>query len=81
MDNLFIGTFSTGISYCDRSRMEDGDYKHIAFLDYRTLTLTWRSQAPAAMRTAIKTHAATIQARRGEQYEISSCGQTVRLGA
>jgi hypothetical protein len=76
---LFIGVFPAGISYADRTKEEDGDYKKIAFLPYRSLEL--EIHAPRSeLLPQIKEHAATIQARRGELFEVSTCGQTVKLG-
>ena len=80
-DNLFMGVFPGGISYADRSREEHGDYMSIAFLDFATLTLTWRNNCPPEMRERIETDAAEIQAREGELYQVSTVGQTVRLGS
>ena len=78
---LFIGIYPGGISYVDRHRERHGDYASLAFLPYDTLVLKVQRDCPKELRTEIEAHAATIQARRGEQYEVSTCGQTVRLGA
>lgn len=80
-ERLFIGTFPTGIAYADRSREWDGDYLTLARLPFRTLVLEWSgAKVPADMRAAIEAHAKSIQARRGEEYQISTAGQTVLLG-
>lgn len=80
-DRLFIGCFPTGLSYADRSREENGDFMRIAFISYATLKLEWRAKrVPADLRKQIEAHAKKLQARKGEQYEVSSCGQTVTLG-
>jgi hypothetical protein len=81
MDRLFIGCYPTGIVYADRTQEKHGDYKRVAFLSYETLHLIWRdTNIPLDLRAAIVAHALTIQARRGQQFETSSCGQTVTLG-
>jgi len=79
-DRLFIGVYSTGISYADRKREKHGDYAKCAFLDFDTLTLKFYPDCPASLRKEIEQHAATIQARRGEQYPIDASGHTVTLG-
>jgi hypothetical protein len=77
--SLFIGVFPGGISYCDRRREEHGDYQKIAFLPYRSLEL--KIYHPKSdLLPAIEKHAADIQAKRGQPFEISTCGQTVMLG-
>ena len=78
-DALFIGIFPGGIVYCDRTKEEHGDYKKIAFLPYGSLKL--EVYAPESkLVPAIQAHAAEIQARRGQEFAISQCGQTVLLG-
>lgn len=78
---LFIGTFPAGIVYADRRREEHGDYQRVAFLPYSTLELETNPKAHKQLARQVAEHAATIQARRGEQFQISTCGQTVTLGA
>jgi hypothetical protein len=77
---LFIGVFPAGISYADRTVERHGDYKRLAFLSYATLRLVIETDCPKGLRPAIVAHAATLQARKGEQFEVSTCGQTVLLG-
>lgn len=79
-DPLFIGCFATGIGYADRTREVNGDYKHLAFLSFATLKLEEEPGIRPDLADRIRKHAATIQARRGEQYVVSGCGQTVLLG-
>ena len=76
---LFVGVFPCGISYCDRSIETSGDYLRVAFLPYDTLELRVYAPQSSLLPQVIK-DAATIQARRGEQYDTSDCGQTVLLG-
>ncbi|HSX22265.1 MAG TPA: hypothetical protein VLE97_05770 [Gaiellaceae bacterium] len=81
-NRLFIGTMPTGIRYADRHRERGGDYLPIAFLPYSTLQLEWEPRVPVALelREQIQRHADSVRARRGQDYPISSSGQTVRLG-
>jgi hypothetical protein len=79
--DLFIGVYSTGISYADKSREVHGDYARCAFLDYATLTLKFQSDCPPGLRAEIARDAAKIQARRGEQFSTDSSGHTVTLGS
>lgn len=82
---LFIGVYPAGIVYADRGREEHGDYKRIAFLDYATLTFQPEklsgSEVDRELLRLAREHAATVQAKRGELYQISSTGQTVLLGS
>ena len=83
-DRLFIGVFPAGLSYCDRTREEHGDYVKLAFLSYRTLRLSFTpagSAAPKSLYDEIKAHAIGMQRRRGEAFEVSATGQTVILGS
>jgi hypothetical protein len=80
LPQLFIGVFPCGISYADRHHEEHGDYKSLAFLPYSSLVLEFRKDCPVELRGKIIASAAAIQARKGEQYQISGCGQTVLLG-
>jgi hypothetical protein len=77
---IFAGVYPCGIVYADRKKEVAGDYKRLAFLDYATLTLDVEKDAPADLVSEIRVDAALIQARRGEQFQISSCNQTVTLG-
>jgi hypothetical protein len=79
-DRLFIGVFPAGISYADRERIRAGDYARLAFLSYATLVLDVEPDCPEYLRKEIEGHAATLQARRGEHYEVSAAGQMVLLG-
>jgi hypothetical protein len=80
-DRLFIGIFPGGISYADRFREEHGDYKKLAFLPYDTLRIKWYETSRPALVAEIIKHAASILERRGQDFEVSACGQTVRLGS
>jgi hypothetical protein len=77
---LFIGVYPAGLVYADRGREEHGDYARLAFLSYRTLTLDF-SPGSEAFRAVIEAHAAKVQAKRGERFEVSTCGQSVLLGS
>jgi hypothetical protein len=79
-DPLFIGLFPAGVSYADRTAEKDGDYKRLAFLPYDTLALEIQKDCPLELRHRIVEDAKTIQARRGQPFRISTCGQTVTLG-
>lgn len=78
-DRLFIGIYPGGIVYADREREKYGDYLRAAFLPYHSLELVMSACDPALVQP-IKDHAATIQARRGEQFKIDCAGHTVVLG-
>ena len=79
-DRLFIGVLATGIGYFDRWEEEDGDYKRLAILFFSDLNLDLRDDCPPELKTIIEDDAASIQARRGEQYQVSGSGQMITLG-
>jgi hypothetical protein len=79
-NRLFIGTFPGGIVYADRLKEEHGDYQRVAFLPYGSLRLEINRKADKRLAQAATEHAATMQARKGERFQISTCGQTIVLG-
>jgi hypothetical protein len=80
-ERVFRGVYPAGLVYADRQHEVDGDYARLAFLPFDTLTPVWQATCPRALRPEIQADMDTIRARRGEQFEISTCGQTVLLGS
>ena len=79
-EQLFIGVFSTGIAYADRTIERHGDYKKLAFLPFNTLELMIEKDCPADLRVLIVADAAAIQARRGDtQGALTAYGHAVAL--
>lgn len=79
-DRLFIGVFPCGLVYADRHREKHGDYAKLAFLPYDTLQLQVEKDCPPDLRVRIEEDAASMLARRGQAFPISTSGQTVMLG-
>lgn len=80
-ERLFMGIFPTGIAYADRAREMDGDYLTLARLPFATLVLEWTgATCPDDLADAIRSDAEAMQARRGEEFQVSTAGQTVLLG-
>ena len=53
----------------------------VAFLPFSTLELEWApGRHPAELKKAIEQDAAKIAERRGQEYQVSTAGQTVTLG-
>lgn len=78
-ERLFIGVYPAGLVYADRAIEEHGDYAKVAFLSYASLELTvYRDRSP--LLPLVREDAARMQARRGEEFQVSTAGQTVRLG-
>lgn len=79
---LFIGICVTGIVYADRKKEKHGDYAHIAFLSYRTLVLEWypKIRISPQLRKEVLAHANIIIAQKGQDFQVSTSGQFVRLG-
>ena len=79
---LFVGVFPGGIVYADKAMETFGVYDRLAFLPFDSLVLQWsRNPCPHALRETIIADAAILQTRKGQDYPISECGQTVKLGA
>lgn len=77
---LFIGVYTCGLVYADRMREENGDYRRLCFLPYTSLEPEWSGRVSPELRREIERDVATMQARRGQTFQISTCGHTVRLG-
>jgi hypothetical protein len=78
---IFCGVFPAGFLWADRKPPHpDGDYRRLAFLPFDTLTLAVEPDCPADLRAVIEPDAARLQARHGEQYQVTTAGQTVTLG-
>ena len=78
-DRIFIGIFPTGISYADRKREKHGDWARLARLRFDNLELEFEKDCPEKFKEFIRQDAAKIQAKAGEQYNISTT-QTITLG-
>jgi len=70
----------TGFWWTDTSREEHGDYAKLAFLPFSTLNLEVFPGCPEALREVIEKEAAGLQAKVGEEYQISGSGQMITLG-
>lgn len=79
-DRLFVGVYPCGLVFADRSDESSGDYARLAFLSYDTLKLDLKPTCPADLRARIEQYALDMKSKRGEEFQISTCGQTVRLG-
>lgn len=77
---LFVGVFSTGVFFADKLVEHNGDYKYLGFLKFSDLELDIHDSCPEELIQEIVDEAKTIQDRRGQLYQVSTCGQTVRLG-
>ncbi len=78
---IFVGAFPAGISWADRQREEHGDWARLCFMPYATLEAEFSKSCPQELRTEIEEQVADFQAKRGQQYQISTAGQTVLLGS
>jgi hypothetical protein len=78
---LFAGVYPAGIVYADRARERGGDYLKLAFLPFRSLVLEWEGVSmPDELRAEITRDAERIAERRGQDFQVSTSGQVVRLG-
>lgn len=76
--SLFIGCYPTGLVYADTSNEVDGDYKRIAYLNYRTLELEI-DDAKSPLLPLVMADAERMKAKRGERYQIAG-NMSVILG-
>jgi len=79
-ERLFIGAYPTGLVYADRAVEVNHDYRRLAYLNYRTLAPEYEQDIPPELRALIESDVAQMQARAGQEYQVSTCGQTVLLG-
>lgn len=77
---LFIGVYPPGLVYADRSREVAGDYATLGFLSYETLKLELLSDCPEPFIPFIQADARAMEAKRGQEFEVSTSGQTILLG-
>ena len=77
---IFSGIYPGGVVFANRTVEQAGDYKRLAFLPYRSLELEIEKDCPPELAEEIRLAAAPIQERRGGEFQISACGQTVVLG-
>lgn len=78
---IFSGVFPAGIVYADRTRQKGGDYARLAFLPFDTLELEFATDCPPELQRVIEVDAAKIQSRAGQEFQVSTVGQTVLLGS
>lgn len=76
-ERIFKGNYPTGVIYADRNYP---DFKRLAYLNYATLVLNIEKDCPDELTHDIIEDARIIQSRKGEFYQISTCGQGVTLG-
>jgi hypothetical protein len=77
---LFCGIYPCGLVFADRHVEVAGDYKRLAFLPYRTLVVEFEKDCPAALRAEIAADIARMALRAGDEFQISTSGQTIILG-
>ena len=76
---LFIGCYPTGLVYADKGEICHGDYRRLAYLNYRSLALQFVDDCPDYWRPLIEADAAQMQARRGQPFHVTTT-QTIILG-
>lgn len=79
-DPIFLALMPTGWWWTDRTREEHGDYAKLAFLSFSKLELEIFKGCPADLKKRIENEAANFQSMKGQDYRISTTGQTIRLG-
>lgn len=78
---LFIGTYPCGIVYADRYKEEHGDYKRLCFLPFNGMEPDWSIGSHHPLYAAILRDVRAMQARDGQEFQVSTAGQAVRLRA
>jgi hypothetical protein len=77
---LFCGNYPTGIFYADKRREVNGDYMTIGRIFYSDLSWKISDNCPADIRSLVQADIDRILSMKGQEYQVSSCGQTVTLG-
>lgn len=80
IDPIFLAIMPTGWWWTDKTREEHGDYAKLAFLSFATLKLEIFKGCPEHLKARIENEAGKYQSMRGQDYQISTAGQTIRLG-
>lgn len=80
-ERLFCGVFPGGLVYADRGREKNGDWANLAFMPFSTLEVKIQADCPKALIPLIQDSVRGMQARRGEEFPISTCGQSIILGS
>lgn len=60
--NLMFGCLGNGVTVCDRSREEHGDYKHIAHIDPCGAVMFYEQSTPPEIRQQVFNHATALAA-------------------
>jgi hypothetical protein len=79
-ERIMCGVFPTGWSWADTAVERDGDYRKLAYMSFSKLELELQPDCPPEFKPYLEAEAAKLQARRGERYVVSTCGQYVTLG-
>lgn len=77
---LFIGVYTTGWSYSDKTDTSSGDFKRLAYQYYDTLELKIYDNSDDKKVALIKLLADKNVKMAGEYYQITSSGQKIKLG-
>lgn len=80
-ERIFSGVYPTGIVWADRYTEKNGDYKRLAYLNFGTLILEIENDCPNNLILSIESDAKEIQDKKGQEYQISTSGQTITLGS
>ena len=77
---LFAGIYPTGIYYADKRREINGDYLNIGHIFFSDLKYEIKENCPKDIKPLVEKDIQRIIGMRGQQYNISGCGQMVTLG-
>jgi hypothetical protein len=77
---IFCGSYPCGLVFADRTIERDGDYKRLAFLPYDTLEIEFEKDCPGKLADEIVAWVKKMNLKKGDEYRISTCGQTITLG-
>jgi hypothetical protein len=80
-ERLFMGLYPTGLVFADKAVEIAGDYKRLGYINYERLVLEQVAPGcPPELLALMQAEEARMQAKRGERFETSACGQYVFLG-
>lgn len=79
-DRIFCGVFPTGWVWADRCVLQHGDYKRLAYLSFAELESIIEPSCPRELLPLLVKDINELKAMRGQEYQVSTSGQTVTLG-
>lgn len=79
-DRIFVGINANGISFSNRIVIEKGDYSKMARYDFKAMKLVIEDLCHPTFATQIRNWIREQEYKKGQSFQVSTCGQSVNLG-